>query len=195
MAGAPETKAWEFADASVDLLLVDDCDSAPTARAELKAWTPKLAPGALVLFHGLALERTPPLRQAWDEAVSGHASLEFSEGIGLGLALWQAKPETSGELLDALFSNDARATISALASSDRPASRSRSARRRRGEKTRGATICARSGSTPSWPIVGKRRRSWISRHATWRRRLSKSRNGRMRWQKGRAPLPNSAGTG
>ncbi len=114
LAAAPETKAWEFADASVDLLLLDDCDSALTAQKELKAWRPKLAPGALLLFHGLALERTPPLRPVWEEAVRGQAALEFSEGIGLGLALWQAQPETAGELLRALFSSDMSATMGAL---------------------------------------------------------------------------------
>ena len=47
----------EVADGSVDLLLLDDCDSGTEIRADLSTWESKLAPEALVLLHGIALER------------------------------------------------------------------------------------------------------------------------------------------
>src|ERR1700682_2624910 len=47
----------EFADQSVDLLFLDDCDSGAQIRADLSIWESKLAPNGFVLFHGIALER------------------------------------------------------------------------------------------------------------------------------------------
>src|SRR6267142_5247356 len=45
-----------FANQSVDLLWLDDCDSGSEIRADLRSWEPKLAPNGAVLFHGIALE-------------------------------------------------------------------------------------------------------------------------------------------
>ena len=56
-ARSPLEEAAQCEDGSVDLLLIVDCDSAESLRAELRAWQPKLAPQALVLLHGTLLER------------------------------------------------------------------------------------------------------------------------------------------
>jgi hypothetical protein len=48
----------EFSDGSVNVLLMDDVDSAETIRLELELWSPKLSSDALVMLHGLDLERT-----------------------------------------------------------------------------------------------------------------------------------------
>jgi hypothetical protein len=37
---------------------MDDVDSAETIRLELELWSPKLSSDALVMLHGLDLERT-----------------------------------------------------------------------------------------------------------------------------------------
>ena len=57
----------KFADHSVDLLLLDDCDSGAQIRADLSLWESKLAPNGLVLIHGIALERVDDPKAAWLE--------------------------------------------------------------------------------------------------------------------------------
>jgi GT2 family glycosyltransferase/uncharacterized protein (UPF0335 family) len=77
----------EFADQSVDLLLVDDCDSGAAIRADLPIWESKLAPNGLVLFHGVALERDDDPKAAWVEWSASRPTAEFPDGIGLGITL------------------------------------------------------------------------------------------------------------
>ncbi|MGI9115587.1 MAG: glycosyltransferase [Chthoniobacterales bacterium] len=76
--------AAQFGNGSVDLLLLDDVDSGTQLEAELDAWRVKLKPAALVLFHGINLEREDAPRNAW--AKLPMQKIEFDEGIGLGLA-------------------------------------------------------------------------------------------------------------
>jgi glycosyltransferase involved in cell wall biosynthesis/cellulose synthase/poly-beta-1,6-N-acetylglucosamine synthase-like glycosyltransferase len=90
--------AMEFADQSLDLLLLDDCDSGAQIRADLSIWGPKLSPNGLVLFHGVALERADDPRAAWLEWTGSKLSVEFPDGIGLAIAL-QSKTAQSQELL------------------------------------------------------------------------------------------------
>ena len=82
---SPIEEAAQWEDGRVDLLLIVDCDSAEGLRAELRAWQPKLAPHALVLLHGVLLERTSSPRPAWEEFCAGRPAHEFEEGIGLGV--------------------------------------------------------------------------------------------------------------
>src|SRR6476660_9959892 len=49
--------AADFADGSIEVLLIDDVDSGETVRQELKIWRSKLSTKALVLLHGTSLER------------------------------------------------------------------------------------------------------------------------------------------
>ena len=61
----------EVADGSVDLLLLDDCDSGTEIRRDLSAWESKLAPQGIVLLHGVALERENGPKAGWDEWLAG----------------------------------------------------------------------------------------------------------------------------
>jgi hypothetical protein len=44
--------AADFADSSIEVLLIDDVDSGETVRRALEIWRCKLSPTALVLLHG-----------------------------------------------------------------------------------------------------------------------------------------------
>ena len=96
----------ECADNSIDLLLLDDCDSASEIRADLASWEAKLSPNASVLLHGLELERADGPRDAWKEWVTGRPSAEISDGIGLGVASQSRATDTSEFLFQALFGGE-----------------------------------------------------------------------------------------
>src|SRR5262249_9418177 len=85
-AAAPGDLATNFANNSVDLLLLDDCDSGDSVRRELAAWKSKLASGAIVMVHGLKLDRHDAPRRPWSEFTSHLSHAEFHQGIGLGVA-------------------------------------------------------------------------------------------------------------
>lgn len=92
----------EFSDGSVNVLLMDDVDSAETIRRELELWSPKLSSDALLMLHGLDLERTDPPRSAWSTFVKEKAAAEFHNGIGLGVATNRAEMKSS-PLREAIF--------------------------------------------------------------------------------------------
>jgi glycosyltransferase involved in cell wall biosynthesis len=92
IAGPPAAMAAQQTEGSVDLLFVDDCDDCEMLREELYAWLPKVAPDGLFLFHGLALQRTPPPRRAWEEIVHGKSAAEYIDGMGLGVASAATSP-------------------------------------------------------------------------------------------------------
>jgi GT2 family glycosyltransferase/glycosyltransferase involved in cell wall biosynthesis len=77
----------EMADGSVDLLLLDDSDSGKEIESDLGTWKSKLGANAVVLAHGLALERQDNPRTAWEGWVGKRAEAVFREGLGLGIAL------------------------------------------------------------------------------------------------------------
>jgi GT2 family glycosyltransferase len=93
----------ELADGSVDLLLLDDCDSGEELRADLAAWTSKLTSEAIVLFHGIGLERDDSPRAAWMEGVAQRARTEFPAGLGLALAQKSPAEASAPFLLQQLF--------------------------------------------------------------------------------------------
>ncbi|PYK70574.1 MAG: hypothetical protein DME44_10800 [Verrucomicrobia bacterium] len=96
----------EFSDGSVNVLLIDDVDSAETIRRELELWSPKLSSDALVMLHGLDLERTDSPRSAWSTFAKEKAAAEFHDGIGLGIATNPAAMKSS-PLREAIFLNTA----------------------------------------------------------------------------------------
>src|SRR5437660_9650626 len=55
----------EFSDGSVNVLLIDDVDSAETIRHELELWSATLSSDALVMLHGVELDRPDATRSAW----------------------------------------------------------------------------------------------------------------------------------
>ncbi len=87
--------AAEFADGSVEVLLIDDVDSGETVRQELEAWRSKLSARALVLLHGTSLERHDSPRTAWLNFVTEKAAAYFDEGIGLSVATESAAAKAS----------------------------------------------------------------------------------------------------
>jgi GT2 family glycosyltransferase len=94
------------ADKSVDLLLLDDCDSGSELRADLARWEAKLSPDALILLDGLDLERADGPQDAWKEWVIGRPSAEIPGGIGLGVAS-RSHTADSGEFFSqALFGRE-----------------------------------------------------------------------------------------
>jgi GT2 family glycosyltransferase/glycosyltransferase involved in cell wall biosynthesis len=78
--------AADFADRSIEVLLIDDIDSGETVRQELEIWRSKLSSNALVLLHGIGLERQDSPGNAWANFISQKAAAHFAEGIGLGVA-------------------------------------------------------------------------------------------------------------
>jgi O-antigen biosynthesis protein len=106
VAGAPTELASSFANGDVGLLLIDDCDSGTTVREELAAWKPRLASDAIVLVHGIGLERKNGPRQAWSQFASPSSHLEFHEGIGLGIALGKQSLKRQPELRRRLLARD-----------------------------------------------------------------------------------------
>ncbi len=96
----------EFADGSVNVLLIDDVDVGNVLQRELELWSPKLSADALVMVHGLDLERTDPPRRAWSAFAQGKNVAEFHAGIGLGIATNRAAMKSS-LLREAIFLNTA----------------------------------------------------------------------------------------
>ena len=78
--------AADFADGSIEVLLIDDIDSGETVRQELEIWRSKLSTNALVLLHGTSLEREDSPGDAWANFIREKAAAHFAEGIGLGVA-------------------------------------------------------------------------------------------------------------
>ena len=101
--GDPVKVATEDTPDKIDLLLIDDCDSADVLRAELRAWEPKLAPNAIVLAHGILIEREHSPREAWAEFCADRPAFVFEQGIGLSVTKFNSEPPAENSLLALLF--------------------------------------------------------------------------------------------
>ncbi|MEY2481743.1 MAG: hypothetical protein QOK24_271 [Verrucomicrobiota bacterium] len=93
----------EVPEGSVDLLLLDDCDAGREILSNLAAWETKLHPNALVVLHGIALEREDSPKAAWTEWAGDRAASEFPDGLGLALARKTSSGASSAFLLKQLF--------------------------------------------------------------------------------------------
>jgi GT2 family glycosyltransferase/glycosyltransferase involved in cell wall biosynthesis len=87
--------AADFADGSIEVLLIDDVDSGETVRQELEIWQPKLSPNALILLHGVSLKRQDSPRSAWANFVGERVAAYFDDGIGLSAATEAAAAKAS----------------------------------------------------------------------------------------------------
>ena len=84
--GDSKILSQRFDDRSIDVLFIDDVDAGEVIQSELASFCKKLKTSALVLVHGIDLERTDSPGAVWDGFARKKTRVEFHEGIGLGIA-------------------------------------------------------------------------------------------------------------
>ena len=97
LAGDAAELGVQWSNDKVDLLLIDDCDSGSVIERELEVWQSKLAPNALVLLHGIELERSDAPKAAWSKFISRRVHTQFPGGLGLGIGSWRGLRKNSSD--------------------------------------------------------------------------------------------------
>ena len=108
IAGTEADFTATLAGRKIDLLVLDQIDSGAELGAVLRRCESALSPGALVLFHGIALDRPDAPGPSWEKWASGRRALSFRHGIGLGVAEAARVDGARDALYDWLFQARAR---------------------------------------------------------------------------------------
>lgn len=84
-----------FEDESVDLLHIDGLHTYDAVRHDFETWLPKLAPGAVVMFHDINVhDRNFGVRKIWQELQALYPNnIEFLHSHGLGVLQLNNAPE------------------------------------------------------------------------------------------------------
>ena len=93
-----------FSEGSIDLLHIDELHTYEAAKHSFDTWYPKVAPGGIVLVHGIADRHASfGVGRFWQEISQAHDTFEFHQCYGLGVIRKPGARQAHGGILDCLF--------------------------------------------------------------------------------------------
>lgn len=95
----------DFADESIDLLHIDGLHSYNAVENDFKKWSPKVAPGGIILFHDVCEhQKGYEVWKLWDEIKeNANGSFLFEHSSGLGVWRKNGGEKLKSEFLKTLF--------------------------------------------------------------------------------------------
>ncbi len=93
-----------FADQSIQLLHIDGFHTYEAVKADYESWSPKVAPGGIILFHDVAARMKDfGAWRFWSELEAQHETFLFRHGFGLGVLRVPGGAPSPSPLLSVLF--------------------------------------------------------------------------------------------